>query len=455
MMARSQELPFSTNPHPGLAPESTTHPRDDQGQGAPRPCRALGVFAIALWLTAASLMSQPRIEQDDRTRARQQEAALEQLVARCGNAFCAIGAGSGVCIRPDGLIVTNEHVAGEREEWAVFFGDGRAPMIARRLGSDDRGDVFLLKVVGTPSDLPFVPLGDAAALRVGEQVMALGNPWLLSQDGRPTVTFGVVSALHYNQGAYSDAIVTDTPVNPGNSGGPLINMRGEVVGINGRIVTRFPGLRFNTGVAFAIPSSQIQNFLKTLVGDQVIWHGALHDISVFAATEPRGVGIATLYRNGPSFGAGLRYEDVITRLNGVPVTTEEQFAGLLASYPAGSRVKFQVERKKETRTVEVTLASVEEPLTGIFLDIQSNTDPVDVTLVPRIHRIAPDSPAERAGFRAGDRLTHLEGQRIETGEQFRRWIRYYYPGKKLHVAVERNGASLLLPLVLDGKPATR
>ncbi|MBN2491930.1 MAG: trypsin-like peptidase domain-containing protein [Planctomycetes bacterium] len=418
----------------------------------------LGLGALGVWLALAAggLVGQaPAVSEDVLAAARHEEARLRELVRRCSVAFCSIGAGSGVCIRSDGLIVTNDHVAGGREEWAVFFGDGRPPLTARRLGADERGDVYLLKVDGDQNDLPCLPLGDAAKLRVGERVMALGNPWLLSQDGRPTVTFGVVSALHYNQGAYSNAIVTDTPVNPGNSGGPLINLDGEVVGINGRIATRFSRQRFNTGMAFAIPSTQITNFLRTLAGDEVTWHGALHDVRVYTSTSPRGVRVVSIFNTGPAYRAGLRYEDVITHLSGVAITTEDQFEGLLASYPAGSRVRLDVLRDGKPVEVEVPLASVEWPLTGIYLGIQSETDPLDETLVPRIHRLEPYGPAERAGFEVGDVLTHLDGLAIRTGAQFLRWVRYYYPGKTLLVAVERGDRSLLLPLTLAGKPATR
>lgn len=393
--------------------------------------------------------------QDDRIRARKEQAELRALVKRCAPAFCAIGAGSGVCIRSDGLIVTNDHVAGGREEWAVFFGDGRPALEARRLGVDERGDVCLLEVVGDFTDLPHLPLGDATRLRVGERVMALGNPWVLSQDGKPTITFGGISALHYNQGGYSDAIVTDTPVNPGNSGGPLVNMRGEVVGINGRVVTRFPGHRFNTGVGFAIPSSQILNFMKTLSGEDLIWHGALQDVSVRSSTDPRGVEVLTVFKSGPSYRSGLRYEDVITRVNGVPVTTEARFEGLLASYPAGFRVVLSVIREKKSLEIEVRLSSVEPALTGIFLKVESPERPVDATLTLEIDRVVAGSPAEEAGFKAGDVLTHLDGRPLEEGIQFHRWILYSYPGKTVRIAVQRGDRSMILPLTLSGRRKPR
>ncbi len=414
--------------------------------------RVSSITAVLLLLLGASGLAWT---QDDRVRARKEQAELRALVERCAPAFCAIGAGSGVCIRNDGLIVTNDHVAGGREEWAVFFGDGRPALKARRLGVDERGDVCLLKVVGDFTDLPFIPLGDANRLRVGERVMALGNPWVLSQDGMPTVTFGGISCLHYNQGGYSDAIVTDTPVNPGNSGGPLINMRGEVVGINGRIVTRFHGHKINTGVGFAIPSGQIQNFMKTLSGEDLIWHGALLDVRVDSSTDPRGVQVLTVYKSCPAYRSGLRYEDVITRVNGVPVTTEARFEGLLASYPAGSRVVLSVIREKKPRDIEVTLSSVETPLTGIFLKVKSPERPVDPTLILEIDRVLGGSPAEEAGFKAGDVLTHVDGRILETGNQFHHWIRYSHPGKTLWIAVQRGDRSLILPLTLSGRRKPR
>lgn len=405
---------------------------------------------------------------DDREaleRAREEQQSLAALIARCAPAFVGVGSGSGVCIRADGLIVTNHHVAGDRDRWAVYFGDGRPALTAKRLGADARGDLCFLQVEGDHDDLPCLSLGDSSRVVPGQRVVALGNPWLLSQDGRPTVSVGIVSALHHNQDGYTDAIMTDAPVNPGNSGGPLIDLRGDVIGINGRIMTRFAGLRVNTGIGFAIPSNQIKNFFEPLAAARPVWHGYLASVSVFAVERPvLGVRVNQIFTSSPEYRAGLRYEDVVTAVGGVPVRTESQFEGILGTHPAGSIVTLDVTRidaeldpaepipddvATSRHAIAVRLASVEAVRHGIEFAIGDGDGAPRTTTVARV---GPGSAAWRAGIRPGDRVTHVDGEPLDDARRFVSVSRYGYPGKRVVLAIERGGLAMLKTIELIGVP---
>lgn len=419
---------------------------------------ACGIFLLVIGLGLASPFERARAavspsvaDEDDLARARREQSELVALVKRIAPAFVAVGAGSGVCIRPDGLIVTNEHVAGERKEWSVFFGDGRPPLTAKRLGVDRRGDLCFLQVVGNHKNLPHLALADSSKLLVGERVIALGNPWVLSQDGRPTVTMGIVSAKHHNQGGYTDAIVTDAPVNPGNSGGPLVNLRGEVVGINGKIATRFYKLRYNTGIGFAIPANQIMNYFKTLAGDAVIWHGSLAGVDVYRDGNEMAAGLRVnaVGRFSPADRAGLRYDDVIASVNGIRVSTQQRLEGLIATFPAGTKVAVAVTRDEEPIEMTIELSSVESVVHGIGLE----TTPTGDGLTLRVSRLEPNGAGENAGLRVGDRITFVDGIPLTDGEQLTRLLSYAYPGKTVTLVVEREGETRLVAVELDGQRA--
>ena len=175
-----------------------------------------------------------------------------------------IGGGSGVIVSPDGLMLTNDHVIGSKRAFTVRIGDGRS-LKAKVLGTDPEGDLAALRIALPAGEtVPHLELGDSDELRVGDEALAVGNPFALGVlDQSPTFTVGIISAVNHTQGTYAECIVTDAEVNPGNSGGPLVNMAGEVVGINGQISTRF-GLRSNTGLGFAISSRQIKLWLPRL-----------------------------------------------------------------------------------------------------------------------------------------------------------------------------------------------
>lgn len=257
------------------------------------------------------------------------------------------------------------------------------------LGVDPGSDLAVLRLLGKTPDQtwPWCPLGDSDALLVGETVFAMGNPFLLATDFTPTVTFGIVSGTHrYQEGAgnrmlvYPDCIQVDAPVNPGNSGGPLFNERGEVVGINGRISIGDRG-RVNVGVGFAIASNQIRNFLFDLLAGRHAEHGTL-DLSAWYMAAPkdetkrRGVFVQQMFKDSVAAAAGVALGDEITSFNGIGVRSANQLATLVGVLPAGTWVSLGHRPARddgghgEERTVDVRLARLD---TGSSADASSDS----------------------------------------------------------------------------------
>ena len=179
----------------------------------------------------------------------------------------------------------------------------------------------------------------------------MGNPFLYSTDGEPSVSLGIVSALHCFQDNYGDAIQTDTSLNPGNSGGPLLNLNGEIVGICGRIASRFNNRR-SSGVGFAIPSNQVRNFLPLLKAGKKILHG------VIKADLREYFNQGVLVKSSPI--KALHAGDIILKLEGLPIYSLDLLYGKLWTYPAGTTVSATIRRKKKVVQVQIQLTSFEK-----------------------------------------------------------------------------------------------
>jgi len=312
-------------------------------------------FAIPAALLAATLAAQSPPGVAD--AARQAEQARIAVMARVAPAVCSVmqkgqaGGGSGVVFDRHGFVLTNMHVVGKTEVKQMVIGlpDGDL-YTADVLGVDPGSDLAVLLLRGKRDDqtFPFAPLGDSDALLVGETVFAMGNPFLLATDFQPTTTFGIVSGTHrYQPGGgnrmlvYPDCIQVDAPVNPGNSGGPLFNLRGEVVGINGRISVGDRG-RVNVGVGFAIASNQIRNFLPDLMAGKHAEHGTL-DMNAWFMEAPgergrHGVFVQSIFEDSVVTKHGVQLGDEITTFNGTRVRSANQLATLIGVLPAGAEV---------------------------------------------------------------------------------------------------------------------
>jgi serine protease Do len=339
-------------------------------------------------------------------------ADLAAICVKVRPAFVFIAGGSGVVIRPDGLMLTNDHVIENRRRFDVRLGDGRS-FKAKVVGRDAVGDLAALQLdLPAGETVPHLPLGDSEALRVGDEAIAVGNPFALGVlDQAPTFTVGIISAVHHTQGSYTECIVTDAELNPGNSGGPLINMAGEVVGINGQISTRY-GLRSNTGLGFAISSRQVAMWLPLLeqaAGGEVK-HARLAGVEFESRDRETAASVTVkdVAEGSLAAEAGFLTGDAIVAIDDAPVANGHRFAGLLGIYPEGSRAAFLVRRGEEEVTLEAVLTAPQRCRTGIDLE-----RPRGVDLLPVVEAVEPGSSAEVAGLKPGDVIVAFRGRRLE------------------------------------------
>ena len=267
--------------------------------------------------------------------------------------------GSGFIIDGAGHVVTNAHVVEEADSVRVKLADGRE-FDAKVKGRDPRLDLAILELVGA-RDLPAVSLGSSERLRVGEYVVAIGNPFGLGN----TVTMGIVSAKSRSIGAglYDDFIQTDASINPGNSGGPLFDLRGQVVGINTAINPN------GRGIGFAIPVDALKDVLPQLLSAGKVARGRLGvaiqqvDASLAKAlglARPEGALIAEVEPGGPADKAGIKAGDLILRLEQAAVTRAEDLPRIVARHKPGSKVKVEIRRERVARTVEVSLDEIRD-----------------------------------------------------------------------------------------------
>jgi Do/DeqQ family serine protease len=268
--------------------------------------------------------------------------------------------GSGVIVSSDGYVLTNLHViGGERPgaEVMVALADKRE-VRAEIVGFDDLTDIALLRL--DLEGLPVIPWGDSSQLKVAEWVLAIGNPFQLSQ----TVTLGIVSALgraNIGAAAYEDFIQTDAAINPGNSGGALVNARGELIGINTAIYSRTGGYQ---GIGFAVPSNLARRVMDDLIKYGTVRRGSIGRMETIPVTtqvalelgleETRGVLIGRMAR-GPAYDAGLRPLDVVMSFNGTRVDDPAQFLRLLADAPIGSTARLGIVRNGRALELKVPI----------------------------------------------------------------------------------------------------
>lgn len=273
------------------------------------------------------------------------------------------GLGSGFVISEDGYIVTNDHVAGNATKITVAFPDG-SKLPAKLIGTDKVTDVALIKV-DSPKPLPYLSFANSADVMVGEWVIALGNPFGLFEDAKPTVTVGVVSGLNRNLSAteghvYRGMIQTDAAINQGNSGGPLVNALGEVIGVNTVIYTPSGG---SVGVGFAVPANKVQDIIQQLkksgsVKRDVYTGLQVEDLDVYTARRyglPSQILVRGIIKNSPAAQAGFRPNDVILKINGTEVRNQEEAGLQLASYKPGDQLTITIWRGGEVQDLKMTL----------------------------------------------------------------------------------------------------
>src|SRR5260221_3277344 len=269
------------------------------------------------------------------------------------------GLGSGVIVSRDGLVITNNHVVEGADEIRVTTSDKRE-FPAKVLGTDAKSDVAILKLEGDPKGLSPLEFGDSSRLRLGDLVLAEGNPFGVGQ----TITMGIVSAkgrANVGIAAYEDFIQTDAAINPGNSGGALVDMEGHLVGINTAILSRSGG---SMGIGVAIPSIMAQRIMKALIEHGKVVRGWLgvgiqnvdQDLaSAMKLPDVKGILISDVMDAGPGAKAGLKSGDVVLRLNGAPIDSTGAFRNAIAAAGAGATVKLDILRDGKPMTVEAKL----------------------------------------------------------------------------------------------------
>ena len=273
------------------------------------------------------------------------------------------GGGSGVCISPDGYVLTNFHVSspfGHRMRCGLNDGKMYESIVT---GVDPTGDLAVLKMVGR-DDFPSASIGNSDDVRIGQWCFAAGNPFVLATNLQPTVTYGLISGVRRYQYPsntileYSDCIQTDAAINPGNSGGPLFNMRGELIGINGRCSFEKRG-RVNVGVGYAISIKQAMNFLWQLKSGRVVDHATL---GFTVATDTKGkVSVSNILESSDAYRRGIRFGDEILRLGDRDVTTTNQLKNILGIFPDQWRIPIRYRNEDETVDTYVRLQSLHLP----------------------------------------------------------------------------------------------
>ncbi len=301
------------------------------------------LFAILVphrqWLHAQSTGDDPMqiVRQYQQQRVDAIERVVGSVIAIYGDDRA--GGGSGVIISASGLALTNHHViiGAGTQGWGGLAGDRMFPW--KLVGTDPGGDVSLIQLEGD-EPFPWSPLGDSDLVRVGDWALAMGNPFLLTEDQSPTVTLGIVSGVkRYQYGAgknqlvYGNCIQVDSSINPGNSGGPLFNFAGEVIGINGRGSFRDRG-RVNVGLGYAISANQIKNFIPDLMATKLTEHGTLDaNFSDRQSSAGAKVVCSTLNTSSPAAVAGLALGDELVEFEGTVIKTANQFTNLICTLP--------------------------------------------------------------------------------------------------------------------------
>ncbi len=369
--------------------------------------------------------------------------------------------GSGFIISSDGYILTNAHVVKDADEIVVRLSDQREKP-AKLIGSDEQSDVALIKI--DASDLPVANLGDSSHLEVGQWVLAIGSPFGFDH----TATQGIISALQRNlpNENYVPFIQTDVAVNPGNSGGPLFDASGKVIGINSQIYSNNGGY---IGLSFAIPIELATNVAEQLKTKGVVtrgWLGVLiqpvnQDLAdAFKLGHPQGALVAEVTPGSPADKAGIKSGDIITKFNGAAVGSSEQLPPLVASTAVGKSVPITVIRKGSERTLTATigqldkaaLASAEDTVEVDKLAItvanmsEDQRKKADVGNLGVIVQSVDKGPAASAGIRSGDVIVNLDHQDVHNIKDMVTISEHLSGNKPVPVLVERDQHPLFLAL---------
>jgi serine protease Do len=369
--------------------------------------------------------------------------------------------GSGFIISPDGYILTNAHVVDGANVVTVKLTDKRE-FKAKVVGADKQSDVAVLKI--DAKDLPTVKIGDPRQSKVGQWVVAIGSPYGFDN----TVTSGIISAKSRSlpEENYTPFIQTDVPVNPGNSGGPLFNLQGEVIGINSMIYSQTGGFQ---GLSFAIPINEAMKVKDDLVKTGHVSRGRL-GVAVqslnqtladsFGMDKPRGALVSSVDANGPAAKAGLKPGDVILAVNGQQVGDSSDLPSLIAGMKPGTKADIQLWRDKSTKDVTATIGALTDS------KVASNDTPqsqMQGRLGVAVRPLTPEEKsnssldhgllveqaagaAENAGIQPGDVILAVNGRPVTSGDQLKQMIAH--AGNSIALLIQRDDAQIFVPVDL-------
>jgi serine protease Do len=385
-----------------------------------------------------------------------------------GQGYVQHGLGTGVIVSDDGYVLTNNHVVANADKVTVKLSDDRT-FTAKVVGTDAKTDIAVLKI--DASGLPPAVLGDSDEIRVGEWVVAAGNPFGLTA----TITAGIVSAkgrAHVGIADYEDFIQTDAAINPGNSGGPLVDLHGEVIGINTAIASKNGG---NMGVGFAIPINMAKSIMRSLIDTGKVvrgWLGAgiqnlnegLAKSFGFEGTE--GVLVGDVMPDGPGAKAGLQAGDIITKFDGGKTLNMDKLRARVASTKPGTTVQVEVFRNGKSKTLRVKIGELGSQLAT------SNAPSSDADLGMTVRTLTPDLATQlgydsdlhgvivtdidplgvtaRAGIQVKDVIVSVQDQKVENVGDFDDLLNKYDLKEGVRLGV-RSGAMQRFVFIQESK----
>ncbi len=377
--------------------------------------------------------------------------------------FKVPGAGSGVVIHEDGYIVTNHHVIKNSVDAEVHFSD-QSTLVAKIVARDSDTDLALLKVE-TDRKLQRAVFGDSSTVKVGQWVLAVGNPFGLDR----TVTLGVVSGIgreNMNLSRYENFIQTDASINPGNSGGPLFNLRGEVIGINTAIIN------FAQGIGFAIPSNMASRIVEQLkTGGKVIrgWLGVgIQPLTPqlaeqFGVPDGKGVLVNEVFADNPAEQAGMKSGDIITRIGSERLESPNQLSRVVASFAPGERVLVHVIRDGTLLRLTVSLGVKKDkpvvaslPPTAAEVDLGIDVSPITEELAKQfsldqttgilVVQVVHGSVAYAEGLRKGDVIQEVNRAAVPSMREFRKILEAIQPGETILLRILRESKAFFVVL---------
>ncbi len=401
----------------------------------------------------------PRQQPDRPPRGRKPNPQQEEDVPR--------GVGSGFIISADGYVMTNAHVVDGADDVYVTLTDKRE-FKAKIIGADKSTDVALVKIEG--SNLPRLTLGDSNKIRVGEWVIAIGSPFGLEN----TVTAGIVSAKARDTGDYLPLIQTDVAVNPGNSGGPLINMRGEVIGINSQIYSRSGGYM---GISFAVPidealrvSDQLKTSGKVTRGRIGVQIGEVtKDVAEsLGLSKAQGALVQRVEPGSPAEKGGLEAGDIILKFNGTPIDKSSDLPRMVGGTKPGTRSIVTIWRKGASRDLSLTIVEKEGEKSakkddkkvkpeqsinalGLIVSDLSEAQKKELKVDGGVMVDAAEGAAARAGLRAGDMILRLNNTDVKDAKQFNALVAKLEAKKLAVLLVRRGDSSQFVPVRPNGQ----